>query len=152
MDHLQLIADRPLASKEPCVVCGRTTEEPLVEWFVSTVDGSLTCATCALALERIETEVSMRRQTIILAGPYNPATLNALLPLVTYAFDRLLGHLEGDGSRMVTLKQVQTIARGVCVEYGAEHLTDNVISAVNASIDSMLGGAVTDSEPVGSGE
>ena len=91
----------------------------------------------------------MKRQVAILAGPYNPATLNAVLPLVTYAFDRILGHLEGDGSRTVTLKQVQAISRSVCVEHGAAHLAENVIAAVNASIDSMLGGAVSASKPVG---
>jgi hypothetical protein len=69
-----------------------------------------------------------------------------VLPLVAYAFDRILGHLEGPQSGSVTLRQVQTIARSVCVEYGAPHLAENVIAAVNASIDSMLGGAVSASE------
>jgi len=89
----------------------------------------------------------MKRQVLIVAGPSTPATLTAVLPLVTYAFDRILGHLEGEGSRMVTLKQVQNISRSVCVEHGAPHLAHNVIAAINASIDSMTGGAVSDSKP-----
>ena len=88
----------------------------------------------------------MRRQTLILAGPVRPATLSAVLPLVAYTFDRILGHVEGDGARMVTLKQVQAISRSVCLEYGADDLVESVIAAVNASIDSMTGGAVSDSE------
>ncbi len=83
----------------------------------------------------------VRRQIVILEGPVAPATLSAVLPLVTYAFDRILGHVEGEGSNTVTLKQVRAISRSVCVEYGAMHLADNVISAVNAAVDSMRGKA-----------
>lgn len=143
----QLIDERPMASSHPCVICGRTKQRPFVRWFVSLTDGSITCGACVEATKRTLMEVSMRRQTLIVAGPTKPATLTAILPLVTYAFDRILGHIEGAGSRVVTLKQVQAISRSVCLEHGAAHLADNVIAAVNAAIDSMLGGAVSDSEP-----
>ena len=89
-----------------------------------------------------------KRQIAILAGPSKPATLRATLPLVTYVFDRLLGHYEGPSGGSVTLRRVEALARTVCAEYGAEGLEENITVAVNAALDSLMGGAVEDSKPV----
>ena len=141
--RLHLI-DKWIESLIPCCVCGRSG---FFGWYLEAESSNIMCGICVAKLNK---EVRMaQRQVLILAGPTTPATLTAVLPLVTYAFDRILGHLEGEGSRTVTLKQVQSISRSVCVEHGAAHLADNVLAAVNASIDSMLGGAVTASRPSG---
>lgn len=139
-----LVADRNLLPPEPCVICGRTDQRPLVQWFASTIDGSLTCAPCVAHTNEQLKEVSMRRQIMVL-GPCYTATFRSLLPLVSQVFDRLMDHHTVDGHH-VTARQVETVTQSVVTEQGADSLYEPVLAAVTSAINVMLGGAVEEAD------